>query len=55
MHPWLLVSGDFIPLGGMEEQDLVMLTKRDGTVVRENILPVRFVPLLGTYGWREDA
>jgi protein-L-isoaspartate(D-aspartate) O-methyltransferase len=44
-----------IPLGGMEEQELVMFTKRGGTVVRENILPVRFVPLLGTYGWREDA
>jgi protein-L-isoaspartate(D-aspartate) O-methyltransferase len=44
-----------IPLGGKDEQDLVMFT-RDGTqLVRESILPVRFVPLLGTYGWREDA
>jgi len=42
-----------IPLGGQEEQDLIMLTRRGSDVVRENILPVRFVPLLGTYGWRE--
>jgi protein-L-isoaspartate(D-aspartate) O-methyltransferase len=43
-----------IPLGGLEEQDLVMFTRRGAEVIRENILPVRFVPLLGTYGWRED-
>lgn len=43
-----------IPLGGPDEQDLVMFTKHDGQVTRESILPVRFVPLLGTYGWRED-
>jgi protein-L-isoaspartate(D-aspartate) O-methyltransferase len=44
-----------IPLGGMEEQDLVMFTRRGTELVRESILPVRFVPLLGTYGWREDV
>jgi protein-L-isoaspartate(D-aspartate) O-methyltransferase len=44
-----------IPLGGMEEQDLVMFTRRGTELVRESIVPVRFVPLLGTYGWREDA
>ena len=44
-----------IPLGGMEEQDLVMFTKQGTNIVRENILPVRFVPLLGTYGWREGS
>ena len=43
-----------IPLGGMDEQDLVMFTKHGSDLIRENILPVRFVPLLGTYGWRED-
>lgn len=43
-----------IPLGGMEEQELVMFTKRGPDLVRENILPVRFVPLLGTHGWAED-
>jgi protein-L-isoaspartate(D-aspartate) O-methyltransferase len=44
-----------IPLGGKEEQDLVMFTRKGSELVRESILPVRFVPLLGTYGWREDA
>lgn len=43
-----------IPLGGMEEQDLVMFTRRGPELVRESILPVRFVPLLGTYGWRQE-
>lgn len=45
-----------IPLGGMDEQDLVMFTRQRGEteLVRENILPVRFVPLLGTYGWRAE-
>jgi protein-L-isoaspartate(D-aspartate) O-methyltransferase len=42
-----------IPLGGTEEQDLVMFTRRGTELVRENILPVRFVPLLGLHGWRE--
>ena len=42
-----------IPLGGIEEQDLVMFTRRGTELVRESILPVRFVPLLGTHGWRE--
>jgi len=42
-----------IPLGGPDEQDLIMLTRRGQDIARENILPVRFVPLLGTYGWRE--
>lgn len=44
-----------IPLGGKEEQDLVMFTRKGSALVRESILPVRFVPLLGTYGWREDG
>lgn len=42
-----------IPLGGMEEQELVMFTRRGADLVRESILPVRFVPLLGMHGWRE--
>lgn len=44
-----------IPLGGMDEQELVMFTRRGTELVRESILPVRFVPLLGTYGWREGG
>ena len=42
-----------IPLGGLEEQDLVMFSRKGTDLIRESILPVRFVPLLGTHGWRE--
>ena len=44
-----------IPLGGMEEQDLVMFTRKGEQLIRESILPVRFVPLLGTHGWRDES
>ena len=44
-----------IPLGGMDEQDLVMFTKKGNELVRESILPVRFVPLLGMHAWREGT
>jgi acylphosphatase len=44
-----------IPLGGLDEQDLVMFTRKGQALVRESILPVRFVPLLGTHGWREEG
>jgi protein-L-isoaspartate(D-aspartate) O-methyltransferase len=44
-----------IPLGGMEEQELVVFTKRGADLVRESVLPVRFVPLFGTHGWREEG
>ena len=44
-----------IPLGGMDEQDLVMFTRHGNELVRESILPVRFVPLLGTHGWRAEG
>ena len=41
-----------IPLGGKDEQILVSFEKRDGTITRRDIAPVRFVPLLGTHGWQ---
>ena len=41
-----------IPLGGQDVQTLAMLTRRNGAIVREDILAVRFVPLLGTHGWQ---
>ena len=44
-----------IPLGGPDEQDLVMFTRHGNEIVRESILPVRFVPLIGTHGWREEG
>ena len=44
-----------IPLGGMDEQELVMFTRKGDELVRQSILPVRFVPLLGMHGWKEGA
>ena len=41
-----------IPLGGQDVQTLVVLTRKDGNIVREDMLPVRFVPLLGQHGWQ---
>jgi protein-L-isoaspartate(D-aspartate) O-methyltransferase len=40
-----------IPLGTREEQMLAVCTRRGDAVERRDIGPVRFVPLLGTYGW----
>lgn len=41
-----------IPLGGQDVQTLVVLTRKQGSIVREDMLPVRFVPLLGQHGWQ---
>ncbi|NUO62235.1 MAG: protein-L-isoaspartate(D-aspartate) O-methyltransferase [Gemmatimonadaceae bacterium] len=41
-----------IPLGGQDVQTLAVLTRRNGQIEREDILPVRFVPLLGQHGWQ---
>ncbi len=40
-----------IPLGGRDEQMLNLFTKKDGELVKEDIAPVRFVPLLGRDSW----
>lgn len=40
-----------IPIGGRDEQTLIVLTKRGAVLDRSEILPVRFVPLLGAQGW----
>lgn len=39
------------PVGDREEQMLVMVTRRGDAIERRDIIPVRFVPLLGTHGW----
>jgi protein-L-isoaspartate(D-aspartate) O-methyltransferase len=44
-----------IPLGSKDEQELVMFTRHGTEVIKETIVPVRFVPLLGTYGWKENG
>jgi protein-L-isoaspartate(D-aspartate) O-methyltransferase len=41
-----------IPLGTKDEQILVSIERRGTEVVRRDIAPVRFVPLLGTHGWQ---
>lgn len=41
-----------IPLGGQDVQTLAVLTRKNGQIHREDILPVRFVPLLGQHGWQ---
>jgi protein-L-isoaspartate(D-aspartate) O-methyltransferase len=41
-----------IPLGDREEQMLTLVTRRADVVEQRDIMPVRFVPLLGTHGWR---
>ena len=42
-----------IPVGGMEEQTLKLVTLRGGVIETTDIAPVRFVPLLGTQGWEQ--
>jgi len=43
-----------IPLGTREEQTLYVMTKRGDELERQEIGPVRFVPLLGKDGWQES-
>lgn len=40
-----------IPLGGRTEQTLTLITRSGDDYERRDIVPVRFVPLLGTHGW----
>lgn len=40
-----------IPVGGRDEQMLCMFTRRGEALDRRDILPVRFVPLIGAHGW----
>jgi protein-L-isoaspartate(D-aspartate) O-methyltransferase len=42
-----------IPLGDRDEQILYMFTRRGDNLEREEIAPVRFVPLLGKYSWED--
>jgi protein-L-isoaspartate(D-aspartate) O-methyltransferase len=40
-----------LPVGSREDQILAVFTKRGTQLERRDVGPVRFVPLLGTYGW----
>jgi protein-L-isoaspartate(D-aspartate) O-methyltransferase len=43
-----------IPLGDREEQQLVVVQRKNGTVEQTPIAAVRFVPLVGSHGWSAD-
>ena len=40
-----------VPVGGRDEQRLVLITRNGASLAREELDPVRFVPLLGDHGW----
>lgn len=42
-----------IPLGDMNDQMLYMFTRRGDKLEQTEVGPVRFVPLLGKYSWKE--
>jgi protein-L-isoaspartate(D-aspartate) O-methyltransferase len=40
-----------IPVGTLEEQNLICVTKRAGQLTTKILFACRFIPLLGRYGW----
>lgn len=40
-----------MPVGGQDVQDLQVVEKRDGSITIQTIEQVRFVDLIGAYGW----
>ena len=42
-----------IPLGGKDEQTLTLFTRIGDSLDRREIGPARFVPLIGTHGWKD--
>lgn len=43
-----------IPLGDRDEQTLFMFTRRGEKLEKQEIAPVRFVPLLGKHSWKTE-
>ncbi len=43
-----------IPVGSHPEQDLQVWQSENGRLDWESIIPVAFVPMRGTYGWKEE-
>ncbi|MCB2220647.1 MAG: protein-L-isoaspartate(D-aspartate) O-methyltransferase [Bacteroidetes bacterium] len=39
-----------IPVGNFYNQELILLEKKEGKLIRQNVLPVRFVPMIDTKG-----
>jgi protein-L-isoaspartate(D-aspartate) O-methyltransferase len=44
-----------IPVGTPDEQELVFIERRGPTYARHPLGPVRFVPLVGKFGWEIDG
>lgn len=44
-----------IPIGGRWSQDLVLIEKRKGKMIRKSVCGCVFVPLIGEYGYRETG
>jgi len=42
-----------VPVGGRDEQRLVLVTRRGADIERKELSAVRFVPLVGDFGWSE--
>jgi protein-L-isoaspartate(D-aspartate) O-methyltransferase len=42
-----------IPLGAREEQVLTLVTRQGAEAVFRQIMPARFVPLIGAHGWKD--
>lgn len=40
-----------IPVGDRERQSLILYERRDGELLENDLGAVRFVPLIGSYGW----
>ena len=43
-----------IPVGSVEEQNLLRVVKRGNQIFSETLFPCRFVPLRGHHGWPHD-
>jgi len=43
-----------IPVGDTDQQKLIRIVKRGGRTSQESLYACRFVPLRGSFGWRED-
>jgi protein-L-isoaspartate(D-aspartate) O-methyltransferase len=40
-----------VPVGGRDEQRLVLIARDGASLARQDLDPVRFVPLVGDHGW----
>lgn len=44
-----------IPIGGADEQRLIMADRKNGRINMRDVEPVRFVPLVGSHGWTPES